>query len=112
MAINPPSYQKDAIPTRSGWAHPRTGELLVGGSIPQKDIDAYLGVEPEAPAEIEVPVQEWTYVEVDLSSMSKRELETLGREYGVELDRRKSKTDLIEQLEVIMENEYTEDDAF
>lgn len=44
--------------------------------------------------------------------MSKRELETLGREYGVELDRRKSKTDLIEQLEVIMENEYTEDDAF
>ena len=29
MAISPPNYQKDAIPTTRGWTHPRTGELLV-----------------------------------------------------------------------------------
>ena len=44
MAIKAPSYQKDAIPTRKGWIHPNTGEILVGGSISQKDIDEYLGV--------------------------------------------------------------------
>lgn len=42
--IKPPSWCKDAIPTRKGWIHPKTGEILVGGSISQKDIDEYLGV--------------------------------------------------------------------
>ena len=29
MAISPPNFQKDAIPTPAGWRHPRTNELLV-----------------------------------------------------------------------------------
>ncbi len=31
--------------------------------------------------------------------MSKRELEDLGRQHGIELDRRKNKTSLVEELE-------------
>ena len=33
-----------------------------------------------------------------LMTMTKRELETLGRKHGIELDRRHSKDDLIEEL--------------
>ena len=43
--------------------------------------------------------------------MSKKELEELGREYGIELDRRKNKDDLIEELEAAIEkwNEENEE---
>jgi len=34
----------------------------------------------------------------DLRSLTKLELEELGREHGIELDRRKKKEELIEQL--------------
>ena len=42
MAIRPPNNQKNAIPTRRGWIHPTTGELLVGGSISQKNIEVFI----------------------------------------------------------------------
>ena len=35
---------------------------------------------------------------VDLQSMSKRQLEALGREHGVELDRRKTRKTLVGQM--------------
>ena len=38
----------------------------------------------------------------DLENMSKRELEDLGREHGVELDRREKKSSLIEQIKSII----------
>jgi len=38
----------------------------------------------------------------NLESMTKLELEALGRQYGVELDRRHTKTRLIEQLKEII----------
>ena len=37
--------------------------------------------------------------EVDFSQMTKAQLETYGRELGIELDRRQNKTDLIAKLE-------------
>mgnify|MGYP003133862340 CR=1 FL=1 len=40
--------------------------------------------------------------EVDLESMTKVELEALGREHGIELDRRKNKSDLIEELKEVL----------
>jgi len=43
----------------------------------------------------EVPVEE---VSVDLESMTKVELEQHGRTMGIELDRRKKKADLIQEL--------------
>ena len=39
----------------------------------------------------------------DLEGMSKRELEDLGREYGVELDRRYKKSTLVEQMKNIIQ---------
>lgn len=39
----------------------------------------------------------------DLEGMSKRELEELGREYGVELDRRYKKSTLVEQMKNIIQ---------
>jgi len=39
----------------------------------------------------------------DLNGMSKRELEDLGREYGVELDRRYKKSTLVEQMKNIIQ---------
>lgn len=108
--IKPPNYQKDAIPTNRGWVHPRTNEVLVSGSISQKDIDEYYGVPGEVEEEVEEVVEE-----TDLSSLSKKELEDLGREHGVELDRRKSKSDLVEELQAVIDEaneEPIEDDAF
>lgn len=39
----------------------------------------------------------------DLEGMSKRELENLGREYGIELDRRYKKSTLVEQMKNIIQ---------
>ena len=36
MAISPPNFQKDAIPTPQGWRHPRTNELLVSRKLSSK----------------------------------------------------------------------------
>ena len=41
-------------------------------------------------------------------NMSKKELETKGREHGIELDRRHSKEDLIDELEAVESEEKEE----
>tara|TARA_B100001057_G_scaffold49542_1_gene44131 strand:+ start:188 stop:508 length:321 start_codon:yes stop_codon:yes gene_type:complete len=102
MAITPPNFKKDAIPTPQGWRDPRTNELLVSRPISKAQIDEYLDVKPEvqvlkeAPTTVEEAKDE--LMEDDLESMTKIELEAMGREHGIELDRRKNKTDLIEEL--------------
>lgn len=117
MAIKPPNYQKDAIPTVKGWKHPKTGELLVSTKLNQGQIDEYLGVTPAEPEAVVVDMHTETVIDIDemihdmtiegkllaaqaadLRSLTKLELEELGREHGIELDRRKKKEDLIEQL--------------
>ncbi len=108
MAISPPNFQKDAVPTPQGWRHPRTGELLVSRKISEAAIDEYLGWQPEEPVMLkEAPTNfEEAKVELmtednlswDYEAMTKAQLEALGREHGIELDRRKSKAALIEEL--------------
>ena len=117
MAIKPPNYQKDAIPTVKGWKHPKTGELLVSTKLNQGQINEYLGVTPPEPEAVVVDMHTETVIDIDemihdmtiegkllaaqaadLRSLTKLELEELGREHGIELDRRKKKEDLIEQL--------------
>ena len=117
MAIKPPNYQKDAVPTIKGWKHPKTGELLVSTKISQKQIDEYLGVTPAEPEAVVVDMHTETVIDMDemiqdmtiegkllaaqaadLRSLTKAQLEELGREHGVELDRRLKKEDLIDQL--------------
>ena len=107
MAISPPNYQKDAIPTTRGWTHPRTGELLISRPMSQSAIDEYLGVSPEPQMLKESPTNfEEAKVELmtedNLESMTKVELEALGREHGIELDRRKNKADLIMELKEVL----------
>ena len=70
----------------------RFGDLLGGNITPPT---------PPVPVEPEPDVVEGDSDEgqVDLESLSKIELEEFGRELGIELDRRHSKTKLIKELE-------------
>lgn len=111
MAISPPNYQRDAIPTTRGWIHPRTGELLVSRKMSEAAVNEYLGIKPEPQMLKEAPTNfEETKVELmaddnlpsEYQAMTKVELEALGREHGIELDRRKSKAALIEELKEVI----------
>jgi len=100
MTIKPPNNQKNAIPTRRGWVHPTTGEILVGGSISQKNIDAYFeSVEEQVTITIHDeedpdwnPLQDdiWDIVELDLEPMTKKELIKTAKEWDVEIDKKAS----------------------
>ena len=107
MAITPPNFQKDAIPTPQGWRHPRTNELLVSRKISSEDINEYYGIKPEVTMLKESPTtfqeaKDELITEDDLESKTKLELEAIGREHGIELDRRKNKADLIEELKEVL----------
>ena len=109
MAISPPNYKKDAIPTPQGWRDPRTNELLVSIRISESDINEYLnvGVKKEVKVLKEAPttaeeVEAELMGDNELETMTKIELEALGREHGIELDRRKNKADLIEELKEVL----------
>lgn len=104
--IQPPGWAKHAIPKANGWHDPRTNELLKSSRISETEINEYLGVStPEPQVLVEVPVaapapmiDESPMASDDLDTMTKMELEALGREQGLELDRRKSKPVLITEL--------------
>lgn len=69
------------------------GDLIGGKQTPKPaPVAVSAPVVEEAPPKVEV--QE----EVNLSSMSKRELELYGRTIGIELDRRLSKSKLVKQV--------------
>ena len=107
MAISPPNFQKDAIPTPQGWRHPRTNELLVSRKLSAEDINEYYGIKPEVTMLKESPTtfeeaKDELITEDDLESKTKLELEAIGREHGLELDRRKNKADLIEELKEVI----------
>lgn len=119
MAIKPPNYQKDAIPTLKGWVHPRTGEILVGGSITQKNIDEYFGNVSEEtlppvqdgaliqdpPPELYMTVDveddesDWEIEEIDLESMTKAQLIELAEEWEIDIDSKATKAVIKEVLE-------------
>lgn len=137
MAIKPPNHAKNAIPTKRGWEHPRTGELLIARRHTQSQIDEYLGIEiapppPPAPEPVEfIEVNEDDVVvddaiemitlsddaheegqdhtnchgheePDDLNDLNKKQLEEVGREHGIELDRREKKSTLIEKLRAVI----------
>lgn len=117
--IKPPSYKKNAVPSPRGWRHPRTGELLKKQKLTQEQINEYLGTNNEQTSEITLEVVETmeptqteegredshetvnediTVEELELEEMTKIELEEIGREHGIELDRREKKSSLIDKL--------------
>ena len=71
----------------------RFGELLGGKKVAPAPAPA-----PEPAPVVEEATAEDEVVVVDLDTMSKRELEAYGRKHGVELDRRHSRTKLVEEL--------------
>ena len=108
MAIKAPGWCAQAVPTSKGWEDPDSGELFVSRKFAQADIDAFHGkVAKPAPAPKPAPVVEEEVVveepSLDLESMTKVELEAVGREHGVELDRRERKSSLLSKIKAIVE---------
>lgn len=102
MTIKAPAWCENAIPTARGWEDPDTGELYASGGFTQEQIDEFFGVKQvaeiiEAPADVQT-LTEAPVGEKSLEEMSKIELEALGRQHGVELDRRKKKSTLVEKM--------------
>lgn len=104
--IKPPSWCPHAVPTRLGWEDPETRELLVSSRFSQEQIDEFHGVAQVQEQVSHQPAQmlhEAPTGHSRLEDMSKLQLEALGRQYGVELDRRYSKEVLIEQVKELTE---------
>ena len=105
--IKAPGWCPNAIPTLKGWKHHVRPEILKPAKLTQEQIDEYNGdtaqvlIEAE-PAPIAPTATMLTSADDDLSNMSKTELEEIGREHGIELDRRKSRKTLIDTLKGVM----------
>jgi hypothetical protein len=114
--VKAPAWCQNAVPTRNGWEDPHTGELFISTNHTQEQIEEFHGVVVPAPAP-EPVVEEVVVEEVEeapqvlneapenhksLDSMTKLELEALGRQHGVELDRRELKATLIGQIKALI----------
>ena len=74
------------------------GDLLRGGA-PAPKVEAAPAPEPVVEEVLITPEEEVLTEASPLEQMTKDELEELGRTMGVELDKRRSKAKLIEELE-------------
>jgi len=90
-----PGWCSNAVPTANGWEDPDTGELYVSGGFTTEEIDLFHGKSSRKGAQVltEAPVGNKS-----VENMTKLELEALARTKGVELDRRKSKSKLLETV--------------
>lgn len=109
---SPPKWPKGVKISSRGWEHPDTGELLVSRRFTDQEIAMHNGTWVE-PVPVPETIPETIEVEAPsmlteapahgaLEDMSKRQLEDLGRQHGIELDRRKNKAALIEELEEVL----------
>jgi hypothetical protein len=97
--IKAPNWQKDAIPTRNGWVHPRRNELLLARPISQADIDEYLGVTvvEEEPTVGSVTVGSVTVDSVIFTDKDELEIYAI-QEYEIDLNKRKSLKNMAKEL--------------
>lgn len=100
MTIKAPAWCSNAIPTARGWEDPVTGEVYQSARFTQEQLDAFNGVQqinevpvPQAQVLTEAPVGNKS-----LDEMTKLELEALGRQNGIELDRREKKSTLVGRM--------------
>ncbi len=104
--IQAPAWAKDAIPTPRGWVRKPGGELLKSQKISDAEIAEYVGVSapapapapPPRPAPQPAPLNE-APPSKDLMSYTRRELEAMAEQYGLELQGNYTKTQLSEALE-------------
>ena len=116
MAIKPPAWCSRAVPVPHGWKHWATSEVLLPKKFTQEQIDEFWAEKngtsaPEVVEEVAVTAEPVATAEPititledpsELDSMTKRELEDLGRENGIELDRRQSKKTLVATMKEIV----------
>ena len=126
--IKAPGWCSHAVPTTRGWKHPRTSEILKRRAISEAEIAAWHAGQSGTPAPVAAPAPapravaapvvvakpapvpapvavvpvEHMVTAVDLDSMSKDELEILGREHGIELDRRKAHNVLVSEVRAVI----------
>jgi hypothetical protein len=92
----------------------RFGELIGGKKAAPAPAAPVPAPEPVVETVVEEVIVEEVIVEevtteeddvvVDFDTMSKRQLEAYGREHGIELDRRHSRTKLVEELKEHLSN--------
>ena len=100
--VNKPGWLEEAIAKPDGY-YTVDGEKLKGVMLTPQQVDEWNGTSaPAADPEPEMLVEAPTAV-ADLNEMSKRELEDLGREHGIELDRRESKSKLVAKMKKLVE---------
>ena len=92
---------RGAVPTPRGWMNPNTNEILSVRKFSQAEIDEFYGVDTSKPEPTVEMLVEAPRNNASLEEMSKSELEALGMEHGVDLDRRYSKKKLISALKVL-----------
>ena len=88
------------VPTDSGSIvdlEQQNGEYLVAIGKAESVVETCKA--PTASTEPEVESEDADSDKVDFSQMTKSQIETYGRQLGIELDRRQNKTDLITKLE-------------
>ena len=94
----------NCVPTLRGWMR-EDGRIMVRWDFTQEEIDEWTAAQgPQMLTEAD-PAPELTLEtlqEDDLEAMTKVELEALGRENGIELDRRKNKSTLINTMKGIL----------
>jgi hypothetical protein len=95
----PISGPKGAVPTIRGWMDPRTNEILSVRKFTQAQIDEWYGVDTTPPEPVVTTLFEAPTNNKSMDEMTKFELEALGRQHGIELDRRQTKESLITELE-------------
>lgn len=96
--LTPPAWCSNAIPTPRGWEDPVTGELYVSGGFSAEQLDEHNLLVNATLAGATV-LTEAPVGNTSLDEMNKVELEALGRQYGVELDRRHAQETLVEEVE-------------
>lgn len=101
--VNKPGWLEEAIAKPDGY-YTEGGEKLKGVMLTPAQVAEWNGTaavaepDPEPEMIVEAPTSG-----KDLNEMSKRELEEVGREHGIELDRRERKETLIEKLNEVMD---------
>lgn len=101
--LKAPPWCENAIPTPEGWTDPDTGEVYVSTNFTAEQMNTWNSKGKPAPApEPVVEMLTEAPASQSLSSMSKIELEALGRQHGIELDRRSSKPALISRLNEVI----------
>jgi hypothetical protein len=101
MTIKAPNWCEHAIPGANGWEDPDTGEVFASTKFTPEQVAEFYGkAAPAAPEPVVQMLQE-APAHSSIDSMSKLQLEALGRQHGIELDRRQSKKSLLEKMKVI-----------